>query len=200
MSELQQNRYDQLIRRVGGIVGPGSKVSEALGELFPVIDVERVPGELLALMGTGTAWGYIQRAAVGSQFSRCALSNPEGSGKIITVTSLSVRVSAGNQLVNVTVIPGVIGGAAIKGAFRDLRIGIGTQPVADIRAATNVAALPQHYAIRGQTGVLFVPAENGVCVLAPGTQVVAETDNVNIGLNVGWTWRERAAEPSELSL
>ncbi len=45
--ELQQNRYDQLIRRVGGIIGPGSKVVEALGELFPVIDVENVPGELL---------------------------------------------------------------------------------------------------------------------------------------------------------
>ena len=55
MFEVQQNRWDQLIRRVSGSIGPGSRVSETLSELLPVMDVERVPGELLRLMGTDVA-------------------------------------------------------------------------------------------------------------------------------------------------
>ena len=39
MSQLQQSRYDQLLRRVGDLKGPGSKVNDVLHELFPMFDL-----------------------------------------------------------------------------------------------------------------------------------------------------------------
>jgi len=89
-NEIQQNRYDQTLRRVTGIIGPGSKVAEVLTELFPVIDVERVPGELLILGGTDLAAGGASLDGGPGNSSEINLHNPPGSGKIITCTQILI--------------------------------------------------------------------------------------------------------------
>jgi len=74
VTELQQNRYDQLLRRVGDLKGPGSKVNDVLQELFPTIDVENVPGELLFLMGTHIGLGVLPSPAVSVISLECSFS------------------------------------------------------------------------------------------------------------------------------
>jgi len=90
VTELQQNRYDQLLRRVGDLKGPGSKVNDVLQELFPTIDVENVPGELLFLMGTRIGWGGASKAAAAGKKAAIQLFNPIGSGQLVTVSTVIV--------------------------------------------------------------------------------------------------------------
>lgn len=198
MDELQQNRYDQLIRRVGGLIGPGSKVNTALSELFPVIDVERVPGELLALMGTQLAWGEAGQAAVAAQNSEAQIFNPVDSGKLIVVTSLKVRALAATPVsIFLTALP--LASLLVSGRFRDGRNNISQQPTAELRSRTIAAAVSVGYRLIAGTTAVFVPAENTVAVLPPGIGLTANANTVNIQLELAFTWRERAAEPSELN-
>ena len=86
MTELQQNRYDRLLRRVGGLIGAKSMVNDALGELFPMLEVENVPGELLALLGTQLGWCSASLGPSVGNFNHHQLFNPADSGVVITVT------------------------------------------------------------------------------------------------------------------
>jgi len=88
--EVQQTRWDRIIRRVSGSIGPGSRVSETLSELFPVLDVERVPGELLLLGGTAICVGANDNSGAAGQVARHQIFNPVGSGVIATVSKLIV--------------------------------------------------------------------------------------------------------------
>jgi len=96
-NEIQQTRYDRLIRRVAGIIGPGSKVSEVLTELFPVLDVESVPSELLILAGTNTCFGGGQFQAMAGQSPKMGLFNPADSNTILVLTHVYVSTDTGNQ-------------------------------------------------------------------------------------------------------
>lgn len=201
-SEIQQNRYDQLIRRVGGIVGPGSKVSEALTELFPVIDVERVPGELLVLGGTFLCFGGSLITSIAAQFPEFQLFNPAGSGKIVTLTTLEVSSSATTS-VRVNVEPVALGGGIGTEKFRDTRLGTGAPaglPSAQVRTASSAATTGSFGTLRMLADTqIAVTDPNGLFVLAPGT-------GVNFGGAVALStlrfmlfWRERVAEQSELN-
>ena len=200
MAELQQNRYDQLIRRVGGIIGVGSMVSEAIGELFPMIDVETNKGELLALSGTGIAWGRTFTGAVAGQNSRAQLFNPAESGKLITVTSLwvSPAVAAFVEVGNLQV---ALGALSAVPRFRDSRFGTTLTPVGELRTDNNVGATPATFRIFASAVESFrLTDENDVMVLSPGFGCTLSNVSVNAELQVGFIWRERAAEPSELNL
>jgi len=200
VAELQQNRYDQLIRRVGGIIGVGSMVSEAIGELFPMIDVERVPGELLALMGTGLAWGRTITAAAPAENSRSQLFNPPNSGKIIAVTDLYVRSSA-DDVLEVGLLGSSIGAASAVPRYRDSRFGTTLLPVGELRTDTNVGATPATFRFRAiTTESIPLSPHNTVMVLTPGFGIVVSSGTVNLQLEISYAWRERAAEPSELNL
>ncbi len=199
MTELQQNRYDQLMRRLGDLKGPGSKVSEVLTELFPVVDVERVPSELLALMGTRVAWGRVIVAAVAAQNSRAQLFNPAGSGKLITVTRLYPRVTV-LDAVEMGTLGVALANLSAVSRYRDSRFGTTLQPVGQLREDTNVGATPATFRFNAQiTESLPIDDENDIAVLSPGFGLVVSTASVNIGLVVSFMWRERTAEPSELN-
>jgi len=197
-SDLQQNRYDQLIRRVGGIIGPGSKVAEALSELFPVIDVERVPGELLLLGGTQLCAGAGTRTGAVGEVARIQLFNPVGSGKLVTVSLLIVSSSTVSNIRvawNITALTLGIG----TEVFRDRRLAATSRPIGQIRTDSTVAFTDPNLNFRalGNTPY-FLKDVNSLGVLPPGSGLEISNDNTNTQIFCSFLWRERVAIDSEL--
>lgn len=198
-AELQQNRYDQLLRRVGGVVGPGSKVAEVLPELFPTLDVENVPGELLALMQTVLAFGSAEAPGAAAQFATVQIFNPVASGKLITVSSavLTTLLLGGYRwaVVN-TAAPTLVATAAP----RDTRFPTTGDIVGQIRTDSTAVAVTrqgQMYMIANAAITLTDP--NGLAILAPGTGLSFQNTDVNEAIRVTYYWRERVAQQSELN-
>lgn len=196
-AELQQNRYDQLIRRVGGIIGPGSKVAEALSELFPVIDVERVPGELLLLGGTRLCWGSAGRTGDVGERARIQLFNPVDSGMLITCSSVNID-TANSGLIRWTANTIALTDGVGTERFRDLRLGE-ARPVGQIRTDSTVAitAATMQARILG-SNVLILEDENGVAVLPPGAGLEFGMFDAATTIEASFNWRERVAVESEL--
>jgi len=196
VTELQQNRYDQLLRRVGDLKGPGSKVNDVLQELFPTIDVENVPGELLLLMGTRIGWAATSKTPTAGKQAGIQLFNPLQSGQLITVTSMTVSAS-----ISATYTFGIVTLALATNTgiprLRDGRVGVGPSGVAQLRTAPDAISLVSGI-IRVQTNIPWELVDiNSVCVLSPGSglSLIGQVDG---GFNVSFRYRERIAEPSEL--
>ena len=198
MTQLQQNRYDVLLRRVGDLKGPGSKVNEVLEELFPTLDVESLPAELLFLNGTilgigdGSAQGGVAQASAVDIF------NPTGSGKLVTVTKVVANSGANNNSYSIGLAAAELGTNVTTG-LRDSRLGIPAIPTARINTSTNasVAAPNVTYQVLAST-TLELSDNDAVAVLAPGTGLRVVSGATNTLIEVGFLWRERIAEPSEL--
>ena len=197
-SELQQTRYDQLIRRVGGIIGPGSKVSEALSELFPVISVEDLPAELMMLAGWKMAMGGSELAATAAEVSKIQLFNPVGSGQLVVIerinagpaTTVDIRMAFTNT---------ALVDESANDRFRDTRLGTATIPTASTRTDSSATGVAGQFIQRtlGNTTIV-VESTKGVAVLAPGSGLTIGPDSTNIALVASFLWRERVAESSEL--
>ena len=195
--DLQTGRYDQLIRRVGGLYGGGSKVVEALPELFPVLELENTTPELIALSGWRTAWQSTERPAMLGVASASQLRNPAGSGVLITVTELVLRVTPDTNIQCET--SNVLFGTPVPGLFRDARFGIPRGTAGQVASVDNVA-VGGGLRIRLQDGVPFVLRDdNGIVVLAPGTNLDVGTTGPDILLTVNYLWRERIALDSEIN-
>jgi len=200
VAELQQNRYDKLIRRVGGIIGPGSMVSEAITELFPMIDVENVPGELLALMGTRMAWARADLTSGGGLHPQVQLFNPVDSATILTVTSLQLSHTPtggfewGTSNAAMTTV-------TTNGEFRDtrLRVPAGNQAVGEIRTQSSAVPVGGAQEILVSSNVAFtINDENGLVVLSPGFGLDIQNTALASRLIASFAWRERALESSEV--
>lgn len=197
--ELQQNRYAQLLRRVGGLVGTFSAVNEVLGELFPVLDVERSPGELFWLGGKRLCWGSASVTAGAGFRPRVQLFNPLGSGKIIAISSCYVSALTTQQL-NWQLANAGLGTGVGTELFRDSRGGISGRPTGQIRTQSPVAAV-------GASGSMIVLAnetntledENSVAVITPGFGLSVGGTTVAGTISVSFNWREREVEQSELN-
>ena len=198
--EVQQTRWDRTIRRVSGSIGPGSRVSETISELFPMIDVERVPGELLVLGGTGICSGGGTLKAEVAEVVSAQLFNPAGSNSLVTITKVYVAfLATANVRWGTTSVPR--GTVISTQRFRDTRRIPPALPVAQVSQDSDVAlasGINQTRLIADTT--LKLEDENGVAVLAPGS-------GFEIGANVSentifysFYWRERPAEESELQL
>jgi len=202
MGELQQNRYDKLIRRVGGIIGPGSMVSEAVSELFPMIDVERVPGELLALMGTRTAFGAGTVQAGAGVSPQVQLFNPVGSTQMIVVSGFVAGSATGQTILwNINTTP--FATLVTRGSLRDTRLRsvAANQSIGEIRTQSVAAPVPGSGIARILANtVLHIGDENAVCVLSPGFGLdIGGNLNASL-LNVTFYWRERTLEQSEINI
>ena len=196
--DLQTPGYDQLVRRVGGIIGPGSKVSEALAELFPVLELENTTPELLALRGWRTAWQSTERPAVAGQLSKSQLFNPAGSGHIVAVTQVYVNTNSDNQAIQMEVDALALTAAATAGLFRDSRFGVPRSTVAVTRSVDNVATGGGPRLFTQRPG-FFLRDDNGLAVLTPGSGLSIGTVVANQILTITYFWRERLALESELS-
>jgi len=200
VTQIQQGRYDALLRRVADLKGPGSKVNDVLEELFPVIDVERVPGELLNLMGTDICWGSESRTAPADNFSRIQVFNPEGSGKLITVTSVIITTLQ-NQVIRYSIVDVALATETTVNRFRDSRRGLDSNPVGQIRNAALITITPD----AGQflllaTTPYTLDDSNSVAVLSPGFGLEVGAETAQTTIKVTFNWRERVAEPSELNI
>jgi len=199
-SELQQSRYDQLVRRVGGIIGPGSKVSEALSELFPVIDVERVPGELLALGQTQICLGSATLTGDVAEVARVQLFNPVASGKLIAVSSVYVSATATMTFRFATSTIALTDGIGTE-VFRDRRLSATSRPSGQIRTDSTVAFPDAHGQFRlAGNQVVTLEDENTAAVLSPGSGFEVGSTAAATTIFVTFNWRERVALESELLL
>jgi len=202
MAELQQNRYDRLIRRVGGIIGVGSMVSDALSELFPMIDVENVPSELLALEGTHVAGCSVESGGTAALNNQHQVFNPAGSGHLLTVTHALVA-STTTQVLFFGLATATLATNIANPRFRDGRVSDIT-PVGQNNVDTLLAATPNTYRVQvnGGAGIasFMLDDPNDLAVLPPGFGFQVTTSTVNTGLTTTFFWRERPAEPSELIL
>ncbi len=195
--EVQQTRWDRLIRRVSGSIGPGSRVSETISELFPVLDVESVPGELLFLGGTKLGWGGTQIVGVAGQLAGIQLFNPAESGNLVTVEQVHLSTASGQTCsVGITTIAFPINTGL--GFLRDVRQGTNELAVAQLRSDTSaIATLNMRVRVLGNTEFTLNP-RNSVGVLAPGTGMSIVGGNVASTLTATFFWHERPAEEAEL--
>jgi len=195
--EVQQTRYDRIIRRVTGSIGPGSRVSESISELFPMIDVENVPAELLLLGGTQLCMGQTRTPAVAAEFAQSMVRNPLDSNTIITITEVQVFSPAVNGA-RAGLTNNVFGTAGTQ-TIRDGRRGPAGVPVGVCLSDSLLVAGPLFYRfqLNGFDNTVL-GGNNDVAVLAPGTAYAVSNGIANVDLNVGWLWRERPAEESEL--
>jgi len=197
-SELNQNRYDQLLRRVGAMIGPGSRVVEALTELFPVIEVENLQPELFALVGTRLCWQSTERPPAAGQNAGSQLFNPVDSNVIGTVTRVRIRCAAASAI-NVELQDTEFGASPVSGLFRDSRLGFDRETTlrAGAQDPVTVGGGLRLQIAAGDT--IFIEDINGVAVLAPGSGLSIGTTAQNTTLTVNYWWRERSAEQSELN-
>ena len=198
MPEIQQTRYDRLIRRVTGSIGPGSNVAEIITELFPMIDVERVPGELLKLGGTRLGFGGILLGAVVAEAPKIQLFNPADSGLLVTVTTILASVSQDAQI-SFGVTPILFANDPGINSERDTREGTLQRPTATIRTLSDGTGGPNFFpALLLARDPITLTDENGVFILAPGSGVTVSSTTLNTSLTASFLWRERPAELSEL--
>jgi len=197
-SDLQQTRYDQLIRRVGGIIGPGSKVAEALTELFPTIDVENVPGELLWLSGWRLGFGGAVITGAVGEAARVQLFNPVGSGKIVSVSQALISTS-GTSTIRISVTTTALASGIGTELQRDTRGGVIENTTSQIRTDSLVALADATIQYRTVANVLTVIKDkNSIAVLAPGTGITFGHGSAAALLSVSFFYRERVALESEL--
>lgn len=199
MSEIQQNRYDQLLRRVADLKGPGSKVNDALGELFPMFDVENVPAELLLLAGTRLCIGTVFQTAGGAGlFSTAILRNNLGTGVIARLIEIHVIFAGADAVFGPTLNSDTASGSA---AFTDTRVfGEGTALVT--QGNNNLAVVGSTFWVGGMSAdnnYVWTPPP-AIGVIAPGSGFQVTGNLANTAIRVNFMWLERVAQPSELNL
>jgi len=198
--EVQQTRWDRIIRRVSGSIGPGSRISETISELFPMIDVERVPGELLLLGGTAMCHGGGAILSIAGQSPTGQLFNPAESGHLITITGVYAALTKVTTIRWGTVVTQRLPVISTQ-VFRDMRRLPPALPVGQVSQQSAVAQASG----TNQTRVLAntnlkLEDRNGIAVLPPGTGFEIGSESDSDTLRYSFYWRERPAEQSELSL
>lgn len=198
MSEIQQGRYDAILRRVADLKGPGSKVNDALSELFPVIDVERVPGELLLLGGTRLCVASNTTAGTVGATNRHQIFNPAGSGVLGTVTQILFSSEEGAQAFRIATTVNVLPISVAVQAFRDRRHTTGDRPTIAAFRDQTVALTDGHYIIQVLSNTTFALKDpNDLAILPPGSGFEIGTSENDRQLRTTFMWRERTLEPSE---
>jgi len=198
--EIQQNRYDQILRRVCGMIGTGSKVAEGLAELFPTIDVERVPAELLILGGTRTCMGGGTIVAAAGTAAKAQLFNPDDSGMLIILTDIWVGF-AGLTVVRWGLSNVSFAARITTERFTDTRKSFTALPVGQVHQKAEVALATATNQTRVLGNVdLHIQPKGAVTILSPGRGFEIGAGANNVQIHFGFNWRERTAEPSELNL
>lgn len=173
-------------------------VNDALTELFPVINVENLPGELYFLSGTKLAHGGAVQTGAGGQFAQINLVNPVGSGHLITITSVAFSNAVASNML-FAAGPEVVNTDAGTATFRDTRTGV-LGAVGRVDQASAVAAVPAILPLRILGNNTYrLDDRNGLAVLSPGNMYQVGTEVAAQTIRVAFWWRERPAEQSELN-
>jgi len=199
VTEIQQNRWDQLIRRVANIVGGGSQVNDTLNELFPTLDVENVPSELLALSRTSLVTaGSLLNPSVGN-VNKHQLFNPATSSVMLVVTQMIVSTGvAGNSEIVVEVTARTTNVGNVQ--RRDTRAGFAEAVIGENRTQQDAAGVASIVNIRLLANTAFSLTDpNDLFVLFPGTGVTFSPTTANVQSVCQFFWRERVFEPAEIN-
>jgi len=197
VGQILQGRYDRLLRRTTAQVGFGSKVGEALEDLFPTLDVEQAPMELLRASGWKFGSGRVIRVAAAGTENAIQLFNPVGSGQLIVLTHLMVSVGAATDI---TYGPTFVAltDASVAGSERDTRAGA-ISPTVGLLQRQDDGVASAFGLFRGSTTIpQILDDQNGLAVLAPGTGWIIHAAALAQTIRSSWMWRERVAEPEEL--
>jgi len=199
MADLQQTRWDKLLRRTANIVGEGAIVTNTLQEVFPVFDLEDPPAELLLLGGTRLAFGGGTLGSTVGESGRFQVFNPTGSGHIITVTLVNFT-SRNSGTVRYGVVNQAIATVGTQ-RFADTRGVFTALPVGQFNQATSVALAPATGQWRTIANTPYVfENSKGLFVLGPGTGFEIGLAENNFTVHCVIHWRERTALESELDL
>jgi len=199
LTALNQNRYDQLLRRVGDLKGPGSKVNDALTELFPMLDVENVPAELLLLQGSRLCMASVPIGAGGPGFfSTVILRNSGGSGALGRLIEVHVESASTTVVFGPTQNSNSAAGAR---AFADTRV-FGEGTVLVTQGNNNLLALGSDFwrVNTNPQGTYVWRPPAAISVIAPGGGFQVTNNSADVALQVNFLWIERQAQPSELNL
>jgi len=199
VTEIQQNRYDQLMRRVVDAKGPGSMVNDALTELFPMLDVENLPAELQLLSGTRIAFAGEELAPGVGNIAKIQLFNPAGSGQLVIVDVVQLATGT-STAINMTLTAITFPTAPGIELVRDTRLGVSQGTTAALQTDVGVGTVAQSLVFRAIANTTVTIGGSGsVAVLAPGTGLLLGTASSNVTLDVNFFWRERVAQASELN-
>jgi len=197
VTELQQNRYDQLLRRVGDLKGAGSKVNDVLTELFPMIDVENVPDELQVLMGTRLAMEGAILAPGAANIPKIQLFNPVDSGTLVTVDACWAALNTTGEI-HMTTTETEFATVADVGLFRDTRLGTTGRPTAKVQVLSDAATVASTVIVRVLSNTFIdFGSKKSVAILGPGTGLLLGPLTANVTFRVSFFWRERTLLPSE---
>lgn len=198
MGRIQQARYDHLLRRTTAQYGGGSKVGEALEDLFPVLEVESVPAELLRSVGWTLGAGQTVVGPAAGTRAVIQLFNPVGSGHLIVLTSYFFSITTAGEVAAGPSFDALTG-SSLPGQQRDTRANILRNTVGLIQEEDDaLVANLFNYRMEAQITVP-ISDQNDIAVLAPGTGWRLRTFAIDIPLRVSFLWRERVAEPEELN-
>ena len=197
MTEIQQNRYDQLVRRVANVVGGGSQVNDTLNELFPTIDVENVPIELFALMGTTVATAGSLLVISAGDINKHQLFNPPDSGALLVLTTAILNCSVATRF-ELQLTAAALADDVGNVVGRDTRKAAATDIVGQNRSEQSPAGTAPIVQIRVEQNVSFTLQDpDGLFVIFPGFGVTAAPVTAAQQSLVQFFWRERAFEPAE---
>jgi len=197
VGKILQGRYDRLLRRTTAQVGFGSKVNEALEDLFPTLDVEQAPMELLRASGWRFGMGLAAAAAAVGTTNSQQLFNPAGSGLLMVLTRVIITpdtagvIEFGPSFTALT-------DASVAGVERDTRAGQ-IEATVGLLQQQDDGTSSAFGVIRGLANTpTFFDDPNGLAVLAPGSGFRITQLTTGITLRTSYFWRERVAEPEEL--
>jgi len=197
VGRIQTGRLENLIRRWASIKGPGSVLSETLGDVFPILDLENLPPELLLPAGISMVAGSVSATGDVGALAGVGIMNPANSGTILTVTKFHVKT------------------AVVQAISCGLRVGttavLNTRNL-DSRAGQNFNGAARFFAFVSTAGVLGnfivdtqatidreVTVPHGIVVLSPGNAFQLTASVTNTLLRATFFAYTRQAEPSELS-
>jgi len=197
MGRLQTARLENFIRRWGSIKGEGSILSETLGDVFPVLDLENLTPENQLVAGWTTFWGFLTVLGVAAQTTGLSVVNPPASGNIIVVDQVVVnRETTGNFTIGRS-LP--LFTTILNGRTRDSRA---PQFTGAVRFGSNANTGATETGLIFRTAGLVdnvIELPHSIAVLGPGGQLAVVNSTVNDNLTCSFAGRVRALEPSEES-
>jgi len=198
MGRLQTARLENFIRRWGSIKGPGSVLSETLGDVFPVLDLENLSPEGYLLAGWYPFFIFGTTTGVAAQIAGNSLINPADSGMLVVVDEVIIRLGNAGSVTVGTSLP--LFTPIANATQRDTRSAPFTG-VARFGANANVGAAETGLQVRAAVASdKVITSPHGVAILAPGTQLATVATTVQVTITTSFSGRVRVAEPSELSI
>jgi len=197
MGRLQTARLENFIRRWGSIKGPGSVLSETLGDVFPVLDLENLTPENQLTAGWTQFWGFITVAGVAAQVAGCSIINPANSGQIAVVDGVIFNIQSTSSVTIGSSLPLFTPTQNVRTRDRRNPAFSGKLRIA---ANANVGAAATGLLVRAVAVVdkqIEIPGSLGV--LIPSSQLEVVVTAVNLDMTCSFYGRVRDAEPSELS-